>query len=398
MDAKLLLPAFLSILVLFACDKDTSDPIDNEPTGDDPIVLTCADFDRDITLEHKEGRAVDYIIDCLVDVDDIEINISENTVVEFEPGSGLMINGDAKLTIVSMEESERVILRGTERNAGHWKGICLNSNHDLNRITNAFIGDAGDPTDERFKGAITVKTHGWITDTEISDVEGHGIYVYDRANIRSGLIGIKVSNTSDFPISVPIPQWGKFYDIIPPATVYGSVTLTDCIPNKIEVRGSSELDLQMINADIFGLDYPYVLEGDIMVPRTSRLKLLAGTQLEMKRGARIYVSGSFAVVGVSNNPVLMYGERDEKGYWGGVHIDRQNATGPNGIDYLHISNGGGGPFENANLTLKNGTYIVENSIITKSGTCGIRYFAGLTMLSEQNNTFSENDEGDICEN
>ena len=54
------------VFILFSCNGDLFD------ISNDPKTLDCSDFMEDIKLEHEEGRSVDYIIDCLVDVDDID--------------------------------------------------------------------------------------------------------------------------------------------------------------------------------------------------------------------------------------------------------------------------------------------------------------------------------------
>jgi hypothetical protein len=388
----------LLLLILFStcCLTCNSDLLN---LSGDAKELTCKDFENDIILEHKDGRSVDYIIDCLVEVDDIDITFYENVVVEFTEGSGLIIRGDAVLSIVSLVEEEPITLRGVKRESGYWKGIHLASNHDISRIVNGIISDAGDPTDARFKGAITFNTHGWITNSKISNVSGYGIYVDDYAKIRDGLVNLEINDCSNYPVSVPVPEWDEFYVVTPPkADLYGNLSISNCRPNKIEVRGSNIEALQQINGDIIGLPYPYVLEGDIVVPLSNRLKFLPGALMEMKEKSRIYVYGSFTTSGVSGNPAIIYGAEDRPGFWGGIYIDRPTAQTANRIEYLHILNGGNGPFENANITLRSGKYIVENCRISKSSSCGLRYFKSTTMLTETNNIYADNAGGGLCEN
>lgn len=138
--------------------------------SNDAEILTCSDFEDDITLEHQDGRSVDYIIDCLVEVDDTDIHIEENTVVAFTEGSGLIINGDGVLTIVSQVEDGWITLRGEEGRPGFWKGIHLNGDNRISRILRAHISDAGDSSDGRFKGAVHVKSFGTISTSTIVNI------------------------------------------------------------------------------------------------------------------------------------------------------------------------------------------------------------------------------------
>ncbi|MCB0663748.1 MAG: hypothetical protein KDC24_13460 [Saprospiraceae bacterium] len=363
----------------------------------DAETLTCSDFDDDVRLQHQDGRSVDYIIDCLVEVDATDIVIEENTVVEFTEGSGLIIKGDAVLTIVSQVDDEWITLRGQESRAGFWKGIHIDSDSRISRILRTHISDAGDNTDSRFKGAVHVKTFATITNSTISNVEGCGLYVDNQAQMQSGMVDLEISNCSSYPVSVPIPEWDRFYVVTPPnAALYGNLEVNNCGPNKVEVRGSNTTALREVNGDIIGLDIPYQVGGVVNVPISNRLKFLPGAMIEMQEDTRIFVEGSFSVDGVSGNPAVIYGSVDEPGYWGGIHIDRPTAQTANVIEYLHILNGGGGTFENANITLKSGKYIVENCRISKSATCGLRYFENAVMLTETGNTYADNAGGGLC--
>lgn len=388
----------LVVLVLLGLFLFDSCSLINIGSGD-PVVLTCDDFNEDIRLEKKGNRAVDYLIDCLVEVDDIDIEILENVIVEFTEGSGIIMNGEAILTIVSLIADEPITLRGAERTEGFWKGIHLNGNHTINRLTNVIISDAGDPNDDRFKGAITVKTHGWIRTAKISNISGNGIYVHDYGKIRDALVNIDIRNCSSYPVSVPVAEWDEFYEVIPPdASLYGNVYLENCIPNKIEVRGSANTELQKFSGDIIDINYPYEVKGDVVVELASRLSLYPGAEVEMGENTRIYVYGSFSSKGKSGNPVIMRGVQDENGYWGGIYIDKPTAQSFNNIEYLHILNGGGGSFENANITLKSGKFNVENCRISKSASCGLRYFTNAVTLNESGNVYADNNGGGLCMN
>lgn len=367
--------------------------------SNDAEILTCSDFEDDITLEHQDGRSVDYIIDCLVEVDDTDIHIEENTVVVFTEGSGLIINGDGVLTIVSQVEDGWITLRGEENRPGFWKGIHLNGDNRISRILRAHISDAGDSSDSRFKGAVHVKSFGTITTSTIANVEGCGVYVEDSGQMQSGLVELEISDCSSYPVSVPIPQWYRFYTVIPPnAELYSNLEVRGCSPNKVQVRGSNVSELREVNGDIIGLDIPYQVGGIVEVPLAKRLKFHPGTMIEMQEDTRIFVEGSFSCAAESGNPAVIYGSVDEPGYWGGIYIDRPTAQTANVMEYLHILNGGGGTFENANITLKSGKYVVRNCRISKSASCGIRYFEDNVTLTESGNVYADNAGGGLCKN
>lgn len=366
--------------------------------GKDTETLTCDDFTEDVKLYHEEGREVDYIIDCLVEVDDIDITIYENAVLEFTEGSGLIINEDARLSIVSLIEEEPITLRGQQSEKGFWKGIYLNSNHTIDRISNVIISDAGDPNDDRFLGGITVKTNGGVNGSTIKNMLGYGIYVHDNAVIGGGLVGLDFYNCNQHPISVPIPVIHEFYNPIPPqGDLYGRISSEDCNPNKIEVRAGSTPELKEMNGAFVGVGVPYQIKGDIVITSSRRLDLYPNAELEMAKDSRIYVYGSFTSKGEPGSPALVYGAEDQQGYWGGIYIEKPEGF-HNQIEYLHILNGGGGDFENANLTFRSGNFTVENCKISKSGSCGIRYFSDDVILNESGNTFADNAGGAICEN
>ena len=153
-----------------------------------------------------------------------------------------------------------------------------------------------------------------------------------------------------------------------------------------------------MNGAFVGVGIPYQIKGDIVITSSRRLNLYPDAQLEMAKDTRIYVYGSFTSYGESGKPAIVYGAENQQGYWGGVYIDRVGGGYNGDIEYLHISNGGGGNFENANLTLRKGSFKIENCKISKSGSCGIRYFSDDVILNESGNTFADNAGGGICEN
>ena len=388
---KLILLSFFLTVFTWSCSL-------LNPFGANTETLSCNDFDDDIVLRHEEGRDIDYIIDCLVEVDNIDIEIQENVVVEFTEGSGLIIHDEAKLTIVSLVKDEPITLRGEKAIKGYWKGIYLDSDHNINRIQNAIISDAGDSNDDQFLGGVTIQTNGWINACTISNMDAYGIYIHDYAVIREGLYELVFNDCGAYPISAPIPEWDQFKILTPPAgEPYGSIIANNCVPNKVEIRGSQISELQNMSGLVCGIGIPFEVGGDVVITQTQRLDFYPDVEIEMLEHARIYIYGSFTSKGESGHPAIIYGAVDQPGYWGGIYIDN-NSVGAQRIEYLHILNGGGGSFENANLTFRNGSFVVDNCKISKSSSCGIRFFSNDVYLSESGNTFADNAGGAICEN
>ena len=228
---------------------------------------------------------------------------------------------------------------------------------------------------------------------------GYGIYIHDYAVIREGLYNLVFNDCNTYPISSPIPEWDQFHVIVPPkGEPYGNIEANNCKPNKVEIRGGTTTELREMSGLVTGVGIPFEVKGDIYVPLAHRLDLFPDAELEMLKDTRIYVYGSFSSKGEPGHPTKVYGSEDKQGYWGGIYLDRPAGTGANRIEYLHILNGGGGTFEKANITLRGGSHVVENCKISKSGSCGIRYFSTDATLTESNNVFADNAGGGICEN
>ncbi|HLV70310.1 MAG TPA: hypothetical protein VKY34_06345, partial [Xanthomarina sp.] len=120
-------------LMLFSCSTD-DDGID-DPILEilPPIVLECDYFTEDRVLENDPQRPVDYIISCYTNIEG-SLRIEPGVVIEFENHAGMRVDLDNKVFEIRGTESEPVILTGTSKQKGYWRGIFLTEAHNPNNL------------------------------------------------------------------------------------------------------------------------------------------------------------------------------------------------------------------------------------------------------------------------
>ncbi len=70
----------------------------------------------------------------------------------------------------------------------------------------------------------------------------------------------------------------------------------------------------------------YSVPQTLTVPEGATLKLNEGVILKFSETAKLYVEGALTILGTLNNPVVLTGESDVRGSWGGVHFAGTRST------------------------------------------------------------------------
>ena len=146
------------------------------------------------------------------------------------------------------------------------------------------------------------------------------------------------------------------------------------------------------------VEVDYGIEGVLGV--TATLPVEPGTVIQMDQHACIgvYDNGAFQAKGTSAAPILITGSTHNKGWWRGIHIESQPED--NVLEYLRIEDAGSNYVyccnEKGGLVVKNGSMDITKSNISDNDGCGI-YKYSAAILTESNNSYSNNTNGDICE-
>ena len=376
----LLLSGLIACDGLFNNDPDNPD-IDNP---DEAPVLTCEDFTEDIDLEDDPDREVDYIIDCLVDVSDIEIRIIDGAIIEFTEGSGFIFNGDARVVFYSATE-DPVIFRGNQPEKGFWKGIHVASDQNSNLISHIEVHHAGSKDDNRFFGAIQVSGTVRIGRALINESANYGLYYENEiGDFQNDFINSEITNCDNYPVRIPI-------HLLSDLGGDDNNSYSNNKPNRIKVIGN-ELNRSLIIGKQL---IPYEF-GETLIANAS-MNFEDDVHCIFKENTRLIINNSISAWDDGGDPILFTAENKVAGGWNGIYIN----TGQTGTT-LHFENvvieyGGGGSDMAANLAIESGRVRVEDCEIRYSQDCGIKYITSQSTLFDTNNNFINNAGGGVCE-
>lgn len=382
---------FSYILFLTSCDTvengDSNEDINN-PYG--ATVLTCSDFNDDIKLEDDPDKEVDYIIDCLVEANNIDVEIGDGTVVEFTEGSGLIISNNARIVLFALPGSvPPVILRGNKSEAGYWKGIHIKSDQSSNIIHGVEIHDAGSKSDPDFYGAINVASGGGvdIRSVKVNNSANYGVYYNTSLGLHNDLTSAEITNCASYPIHIGINHIGTLYSGSPWGSEY---IISENNPDRVEVK-NEEITKSIA---IYDRGIPYEISG---ILTAGQIRIEDGVEIGFNKGSRLNVTQQITAWSESDNPIKLYGMDGTPGSWQGIFIDCENPSTSNRLENLNISYGGEQAIGSANISIKSGLILLNDCIIKESRTCGVRISVVDGRLNERGNTYINNAGGSLCE-
>lgn len=326
-------------LMFFSCSKDDEG---QEPIAEivPPIILDCAYFDANtnIHLTDNPDAPVDYIVKCDPKLSD-DFIIDAGVVIEFESEAGLILGkyGNGKIQMNGTAEKP-IILTGTQKLKGSWRGIQISSNNPANQmdyVTVEYAGQSG-------RG-------GWAQKGALIGVAG-GVMKIDHCTVQHGAIyglhwaggaldagKLTLSNSvftgNDIPVLTNINHIN---------TIDGSSTYTGNVNDYIKLINSGAYQ----DVTFHKTDVPFFTDGfgpDNDAKRKFTFK--PGTTLLMEAGSLIHFQGAFhydhdiIMLGTVNEPITIKGKEDVPGYWEGIKI-AYNANPLNEIGFLNIANAG----------------------------------------------------------
>jgi hypothetical protein len=379
----------VSIILLLSCEGTTGDG--NNTNGDiinpeGAPVLTCADFNDDITLEDEPGREVDYIIDCLVDVDDIEIEIIDGAVIEFTQGSGFIFREGSRVNFFALPGTvPPVILRGNRSEPGYWKGIHVASDQGSNLIRGVEIHDAGSKTDPMFYGAVTISGGVQLGSTLINNSDNYGVYYEDEIGVWQTFAQVEITNCKSYPVRIGFQQVGEL-------SGYGINSYSNNNPNRIQV-----ISEPLTKSTTFrNQGIPFEISESLIAAEIVTVE--DDVELIFKKDTRLIIQLQLSAWDDGGDPIIFRSHDGVPGGWQGIYFEtEQNTTGTgNRLDNVVIKDGGDDADMSANIAIESGKVNIQNCQISNSKSCGLKYIVPQTKLNEQNNLYFENPEGSIC--
>lgn len=388
MKLKQIIKIFFVVFTFILINScDTVDSGTNNEDIENPhgaTILTCEDFLDDVRLEDDPSKEVDYIIDCFVEVNDIEVEIIDGTVVEFTQSSGIIFTGSARVNFFALPGSvPPVILRGNKSEKGFWKGIHVKSDQGSNLMNGVEIYDAGSTSDPDFYGAITISGGCQLINVVVGNSANYGIYFNTDLGINNGLSTAKITDCASYPIRIGANDVSELFG-------YSTYIISNNNHDRVQVETE-----EITNSIAFyDRGIPYEIDGIITA---SSVRLEDGVKLAFNPGSRLIITGQITAWSEPDNPIKLYGLEGFAGSWQGIYIDCANPSTSNKIINVHISDGGEETYGSANISIKSGNVTLNECRVTNSRTCGVRINLTDGVLFERDNFFSNNQTGHICE-
>jgi len=354
-------------------------------TGNDVdyIRIISSVINKAITIPAND---VPYLQDAAVlDITE-DVTVSAGVEWAFQENSGLGIYDNGSFN-ASGTATAPIILRGEQRVRGYWRGLHLETNSLNNQFEYVQVSDAGSDyvyccntvASMFFKDGRASLAH-----VTISGGNAYGIATKSAFEFVE-VEDLDISDNLQEPLYISAVQAGALDGL-------GS----DYIGNDIDVIYiyNSELD-QASSWDETNIPY-YI---DDVIDITSPLTMEPGVEIWFAEngGLGVYDNGTLNAVGTASNNIIMRGFDDVRAYWRGIHTETNSNS--NVLEYVQLLDAGQNYVyccnDLANLYVKSGQMTVRNSTISGSGGCGINVSSSAT-LTEENNTFSDNVDGNIC--
>ncbi len=359
-------------LMLFSCSSD-DDGID-DPILDilPPIVLECDYFTEDRVLENDPQRPVDYIISCYTNIEG-SLRIEPGVVIEFENHAGMRVDLDNKVFEIRGTESEPVILTGTSKQKGYWRGIFLTEAHNPNNlIEHTKIEYAGSQnltsSSPIYEGSLALRgvsgtppqaltlNHVEISNGGSVGLDFHGI----RKNATVSTSNLTITGNEDVPVKVS----AEMAHIFDSSTTYSGNT------NDFFNITTSYYEIEDQTVSWKKLDVPYLIDGRVHGKKDGHLTIEAGVEMQFKAGAYLQFSPfmptestSFKIQGTALEPVHLKPYNGTN--WGGIYWGYTNEM--SSIDYAIIEKARG-DFPVGNIENTGAIYMWANPYLTVTNT------------------------------
>lgn len=327
----------MATLMLFSCSKDDESP--NEPIGEivPPIILDCSYFDdnTNIHLTDDPDAPVDYIVTCdpMTSGDFI---IDAGVVIAFESDAGLRLGkyGNGKIQMNGTAEKP-IILTGTQKDKGAWRGIQISSDNPANQMSYVTIEYAGQTGRNGWalQGSL-IGTYGAVLKMDHCTVQhGHliGFHWFDESK------ALTLSNSTFTGNDIPIETSVNHIN-----SIDGTSTYTGNVNDYIKLTAHDVYQ----DVTFHKTDVPFLSSGFKPDNETHRkFTFEPGVTLLMEAGSQIRFQNAFhydhavIMVGTANDRITIKGAEDVPGYWEGIRLDA--STNPlNEIAFLDIANAG----------------------------------------------------------
>jgi hypothetical protein len=364
--------------------------------GDLDDTTTYAENDKDIVLiqagsvdEDQSWPAIDadYLVEGDITVYEA-LTIYAGARILFQQDLGMSIRSGASLVAVGTEELP-ILFSGEGKSRGYWNGLSISSNsvdNKLEYVTIEYGGGADTSANLVLNASSSFPVQIDIVNCTLRESQEYGLSVTNHTTINSFSDNTLTENQAGAAIMHP----NTVGDLDDTSTYIGNDE--DIV--LVEV-GSVDDDQSWP-----GIDADYLIDGDITV--YGNMTIEAGARLVFKQDIGMYVrsDASLAANGTSSAPIVMTGEQQTRGYWGGLEYNSNSVD--NALTYVTIEYAGGQDYD-ANLVLDGSSSFpvqlnATDCVFQQSAGCGVFQTQHVTVNSDFDsaNTFADNDGADIC--
>ena len=406
-----------SALIFNGCSSD-DDPQPNNPDPDPlpeeqvelpPILLECDYFSEDRVLVNDTLRPVDYVISCWANVEGA-LKIEAGVVIEFENHAGLRVDLDNNVFEIKGTATEPVILSGTSKQDGYWRGIFLTEAHNPNNIIeHTVIEYAGSQnftsTSPVYEGSLALRgvsstppqaltlNHVVIRNGGSVGLDYHRI----ETNATVSTSNLVITGNDDVPVKVSAVMAHVFNNT---SSYTGNASDFLNITDDYGTIENKEVNWQK-------LDVPYLVDSRVFLKSEAHLTIEAGVEMQFKSGAYLQPYGdlppynvSLKILGTAAEPVHLKAHNGTN--WGGIMYGFTQDD--NIIDHAIIEHAKG-DFPVGNINNSGAIYLharpkltISNTVFKDLQNCAFYGYGTnpFENLSESNVTF-ENVAAEFCD-
>lgn len=395
---KLLGVFTLFSITLFSCSKD-SDPQPEEEILP-PIELACDYFSEDRILTDDPQRPVDYVITCYANVQG-SLKIEPGVVIEFENHAGLRVNLNSKIFEIKGTATNPVILTGTSKQKGHWRGIFLTEAHNTNNlIEHTVIEYAGSQnlteSSPVYEGSLALRGVSGTSPQALHlnhvEIKNGGSVGLDFHRIEKNATVLTSNLTITGNEGVPVKVSAEMAHIFNNTSSYegNASDFFNITPSYYEIEDQT-VTWQKLNV-------PYLVDSRVHIKNDGHLTIEAGAEIQFKPEGYIQPYDgstdagnelSLKIQGTADNPVHLKAYNGTN--WGGIMFGFTQEN--NIIDHTIIENAKG-DFPVGNQQNTGAIYLHASPKLTVSNTTfkdlqncafyspyGADYFDNLTVTN-----------------
>jgi len=348
-------------------------------TGPAVATLPTHSFTVDTTLQ-----AGTYLATSSVSVSNgATLTLEPGVTIIFQQGKEMTVQSTGRLSAVGTSTSP-IVLTGEEAIRGHWGGLRFNqSNSLINRLEYVTIEYGGGYWDANLvvSGSSSSEARVDVVNCTLQQSESYGLYINEYGVVPEFSGNTITSNTLG---AAQMAADGAGY-------LDDTSTYVGNDEDIVAIWGSS------VDSDATwpGIDAVYSATGTITVD--AALTLDPAVSIEFASGTQMNIDtdGSLIAIGTVDDPILLTGVEQVRGYWGGLRFNQTNAP-DNQLDYVTIEYGGG--YWEANLHITGSAsyacqVAVTNCTLQESDAYGLYCNEYATITAFSGNTLTANTSG-----